>query len=243
MKQILLLAIVWCTVTGVHAQLFDPSAAQAELVATLLGTGRVFTATVTVSREKGGKQVTIADNVMSMCDGNICIEHNPANEPAFAKLTAKLKKNNLAAVVTILLPKANTADLLFPGKHAYLESPAEKGAPPRIASTFLRAETVAGHLCTVRRITATSADDSEQQLIVWEATDLQGFIIKSQMDRGDDTNEILRFTDIRTEKPASEKFVVPSGYKKLTGEAAGEIAKLMTEVDIEQDSIIAETLR
>ena len=243
MKRLLILTIAYCTATATYGQLFDTSAAQTELVATLLGTGRVFTANVTVKRENGGKQVKIADNVMFLRDGDLRIEHNSTDESSLAKLTAKLKKNNLAGVVTILLPKTNQAYLLIPGKRAYLEAPSEKTVAPHMESKFLRAETEGGHLCTVRRVTVTGADDSSQQIIIWEATDLQGFIIKSQMDRGDNTNEILLFTGIRTEMPDDSKFIVPPGYNKLKGASAEEIAKLMMEVDLERDAAITEALR
>ena len=89
----------------------------------------------------------------------------------------------------------------------------------------------------------TSADDSNQQIIVWEATDLQGLIIKSQMDCGDNTNEILLFTGIRTERPDDSKFTVPPGCRKLSEKSTGEIAKLMMEIDLERDAAIAEALR
>ena len=243
MKRILILIIAYCTATATYGQLFDTSAAQVELVATLIGTGCVFTANVTVKRENGSKQVKIADNVMFLRDGDLRIEHNPADELSLAKLTAKLKKNDLAGIVTILLTKTNQAYLLIPGKHAYFEAPSEKAVAPHMESKFLRAETEAGHLCAVRQVTVTSADDSNQQIIVWEATDLQGLIIKSQMDCGDNTNEILLFTGIRTERPDDSKFTVPPGCRKLSEKSTGEIAKLMMEIDLERDAAIAEALR
>lgn len=244
MKLLLLvLTIAYCTATGVHGQLFDTSAAQTELVAALMGPGRIFTANVTVKRERSGKQITLANNVLFMRNGDICLEHKPVDEPSLAKLTNRLKRNHLDEVTTILIARDNKAGLLFPGKHAYLESPSEQTAAPHIESTFLRAETVDGHLCTVRRINVTSADDSCQQLIIWEATDLRGFIIKSQMDLGDDTNEILIFTGIHTEQPDDSKFAIPPGYSKLSEKSAGEIAKLMLEVDLERDAAIADALR
>ena len=240
---ILILTIAACAITGAHGQLFDTSAAQAELVATLMGTGRVFTANMTVKREKGGKQITLADNVMCMRAGDLRLEHKPADEASLAKLMAKLKKNDIAEVVSIFISETNQAYLLLPGKHAYLESPAEKTAAPHMESKFLRTETVDGHLCTVRRITVTGADDSSQQIIIWEATDLQGFIIKSKMDRGDDTDEILLFTGIRTEKPDDAKFTVPTGYRKLNVRSAGDIAEMMMKFDLELDAAIADALR
>ena len=240
---ILVLAIAYCTATGAHGQLFDTSAAQTELVATLMGPGRVFTANVTVKREKGGKQITLANNVIFMRNGDICIEHKLVDDPSLAKLTTRLKRNHLDEITTLLLARDNKACLLFPGKHAYLESPSEQTAAPHIESTLLRTETIDGHLCTVRRINVTGEDDSCQQLIIWEATDLRGFIIKSKMDLGDDTNEILLFTDIRTEKPDDAKFAIPPGYSKLNEKSAGEIAQLMLEVGLERDAAIAEALR
>ena len=63
------------------------------------------------------------------------------------------------------------------------------------------------------------------------------------MDCGDDTNEILLFTDIRSEKPEDAKFTVPSDYRELNGKAAGEIAKLMMEVEAMRDAVIEQALR
>jgi hypothetical protein len=243
MKRILILTIACCAAMPARAQLFDTSAAQAELVATLIGTGRFFTASVTVKREKGGKQVRIADNVMVMRDGNLRLEHKPADEPSLSKLTAKLKKENLAEVVTILLPKHNKAYLILPGKRAYLESPTDKSRAPRTESKLLRMENMDGHACTVRRITVTDEDNSAQQIVIWEAADLDGLIVKSQMDRGDDTNEVLYFTNIRREKPDDAKFSIPAGYGKLKGDTAGEMAKLMMEFDLDRDAALADLLR
>ncbi len=243
MKRILILTIACCAAAGAQGQLFDTSAAQSELVATLMGTGRVFSANVTVKREKRDKQIRIADNVMFMRDGDLRIEHKPADEPSLAKLTAKLKKDNLAEIVTILLPKTNKAYLILPGKRAYIEASSEKTAAPRTESKLLRAETLDGHLCTVRQITLTSEDDSRQQIIIWEAAELQGFIVKSQMDRGDDTNEILLFTNIKLEKTDDTKFAIPDGYSKLKGESTGEIAEVMMEFDLDRDAALADLLR
>ena len=80
MKRILILIIAYCTATATYGQLFDTSAAQVELVATLIGTGCVFTANVTVKRENDSKQVKIADDVMFLRDGDLRIEHNQADE-------------------------------------------------------------------------------------------------------------------------------------------------------------------
>ncbi|MBM3859207.1 MAG: hypothetical protein FJ395_06105 [Verrucomicrobia bacterium] len=243
MKQLLISAIACAVAVSARGQLFDTSAAQAELVATLMGTGRVFTANVTVKREKGDKQIRIADNVMFMREGDLRLEHKPADEPSLATLTAKLKKDNLSEVVTILLPKADKAYLVLPGKRAYFEAPSGKGTTPRMESKFLRTEKLDGHLCTVRCITVVNEDESRQQITVWEAAGLQGFILKSQMERGDDTKEILYFTNIRAERPDDAKFTLPGGYGRVKGDAAGAIAGKMMEFDLDRDAAIAELFR
>jgi hypothetical protein len=243
MKRTLILTIICCSAASALGQLFDSSAAQSELVAQLMGTGRVFTANVAVKREKGTKQIKIADNVMFMRDGDLRLEHKPAEDPSLAKLTDALKKKDLAEVITILLPKENKAYLVLPRKRSYLEASVEKGAPPRMESKFLRTENFDGHSCTVRCITVTAEDGSRQPITIWEATNLQGFIVKSQMDRGDDTNEVLIFTNIKYEKLDDTKFIVPAGYGKLKGEAAGEMAEVMMEFDLDRDAALAEVLR
>ncbi|MCX7886843.1 MAG: hypothetical protein N3B01_06275 [Verrucomicrobiae bacterium] len=242
MKRMIFLMMVACA-SETRAQLFDTSAAQAELVATLMGTGRVFVANVTVKRERGGKQVRIAENVMYMRDGDLRLEHRPADEPALAKAVEKLKRENLAEVVTVLLPRANKAYLILPGRRACFEAAAERGVAPRRESKFLRTEQIGNHLCTVRTVTFVGEDDSRQQITVWEATDMDGFILKSQMDRGDDTHEVLYFSNIRTERPDDTKFSVPAGYRRLKGEAAGAIVEAMMQFDLERDAAVAELLR
>lgn len=247
MKQILILTIACCVAAGARGQLFDTSAAQAEQVARLMGTGRVFTATVIVSREKGTKQAKIAENQVFMRDGNLRLEHKPLAEPSLAKQTAKLKQAGVDEVITILLQKPNKAYLILPGKKAYLEatveSSGEKAKPSRTESKFLRVETVDGHPCTVRQITTINEDESRQEITIWEATDLQNFIVKSQMDHGDDTMEVLRFSNIRSEKPDDAKFALPAGYRKLSNGSAGEIVEVMMEFDLDRDAALAETLR
>jgi hypothetical protein len=63
------------------------------------------------------------------------------------------------------------------------------------------------------------------------------------MDHGDDTNEVLLFTNIKLEKPDDAKFAIPAGYSKLKGESAGEIAEVMMEFDLDRDAALAELLR
>ena len=248
MKRILIAAIFFSGVIGVRAQLFDTSAAQLELVATLIGTGRVVTANVAVTRERNKKQAKIADNVIYLRNGDLRIEHKLADEPSLAKLTAKLKKNELAEVVTILLPKANKAYLVLPGKKSYLESPVvnaaeKKGQASHTESKFLRVEGLDGHSCTVRRLTIIESDESRQEIVIWEATDLDNLIIKSEMDHGDDTMEALRFNNLRFDKPGDDKFALPPKYRKLSAEDAGGIAETMMEFDLDRDAAVAEALR
>jgi len=247
MKRILIAAIFFSGVIGARAQLFDTSAAQVELVATLMGTGRVVTANVTVTRERNKKQAKIADNLLYLRDGDLRLEHKPADEPTLAKLTAKLKKTDLAEVVTILLPKANKAYLILPGKRTYLESTVvtagEKAQSSRTESKLLRVENLDGHPCTVRRMTIIGQDDSRQEVVIWEATDLRNVIIKSEMDHGDDTMEVLRLTNIKFEKPADDKFALPPQYRKLSAEDAGSIAETMMEFDLDRDAAVADALR
>ena len=232
-----------CVGASARGQLFDTSAAQAELVVMLMGTGRVFTANVTVKREKGDKQVKLADNVMMAREGDLRLEHKPAGDPALAGPMAKLKREKLTEVVTVLMPRAGKAYLIVPGKRAYLESVIEPTRPPRMESAFLRTELVDHHPCTVRRVTLINEDESRQQIVLWEATDMDGFVLKSQMDRGDDTREVLYFSNIRQEKPDDIQFAVPAGYGRLRGEDAGKMAKAMMEFDLEREAALAEVLR
>ncbi len=247
MKNILILTILCCAVSAVRGQLFDTSAAQVETVTRLMGTGRVFSATVTVSRQKGKKQVKIAENRIAVNGDNLRVEHKPLLEPSLAKQTERLKQAGVDTVITLLLSKPNKAYMIFPAKKAYIEaiveSPDAKAKPAHTESKFLRMETVDGHPCAVREMTIVNADESRQVITIWEATDLKNFILKSQMDHGDDSMEVLHFTNINTEKPDDTLFTLPAAYRKLGNGAAGEIVQMMMDFDLDRDAALAETLR
>jgi hypothetical protein len=247
MKRTLILIIAATVATVARAQLFDTSAAQVELVASLLGTGRVFSANIAVTRERHNKQARISDNVLHLRGADLRIEHKLAADPALAKLTARLKKRDLAEVITILLPRQNKAYLILPAKKSYLESPVvadgDAKQKPRTESKLLRLENLDGHPCAVRRLTFVAADDSKQEIVIWEATDLQGFILKSEMDHGDDTMEVLRFTNIKFDPPGDDKFTAPAQYRKLSPDNMNSIADVMSEFNLDRDAAVADMLR
>jgi hypothetical protein len=247
MKRILILIIASCISTATRAQLFDSAAAQAELVANLMGTGQVLSASVTVTREKGTKQLAVSENLMVMRRGDLRFESKPVVDPLLAKQFDRLRREGLTEVVTILLPGANKAWLVLPGRKGYIEAVVDDGAAKedsvRKENKLITTETIDGHPCEVWRVTITGNDESRQVVTVWKATDLEGFILQSRMDHGDDTMEVLRFSNIRREKPDDALFALPADYKQLKPETAASVAGIMMEFDLDRDAAFAEQFR
>lgn len=245
MKRTYLFLALFFGLASARAQLFDAAMGHAELLATLIGKERAFTATLIVERERTGKTVVIAEGPFAICDGNVRMELAISKLPTMKdERRDKLREDGLAKTITILLPAVKKALLLLPARKAYLEAQlaGEDMKPSSSAVTAL--QVVDGRSCVVRRVTVAGADESRSEITVWEDVEKEHLIVQSKMDNGDNTNTVLRFTKIdSTKKPATELFAAPAGYRKLSDKDAGAIAEKLSEFDLDRDSAITEALR
>jgi len=78
--------------------------------------------------------------------------------------------------------------------------------------TAIGKETVDGHPCVKNKITITSDDGKQHEIITWQANDMKDFPIKMEMLAG--TADItIHYTNIKTSAPDASLFDPPSDFK------------------------------
>lgn len=131
---------------------------------------------------------------------------------------ATLKKSGLDRMITIARQDKGTLALLYPGRKLYEQAslPKEVTAATAIAKiqkTPLGKETIDGHACTKNKVLLLDAKGNSQELITWEADDLNKFPLKLLMNDGGQPYVISNH-NVKFGKPAAASFEVPSDYKQ-----------------------------
>lgn len=229
MKQLpglsVLTAFVMMTAPAVFAQ--GPGASPDSLasarLAKLFGTDRAFTATAVMSMKEGGKKgvqtmemefATLAGKVrteIDMTKGSMAGADNEAKQQMAAM--------GMSRIVSISRPDLKKTFMIYPGLRAYCEitqNVAEKIAEktPKIEKKELGRETLDGHPCVKQQVTMTEEGGQSLTALMWEATDLGGFPIQTQMTTEKNGEVTTRFTNIKNEKPAASLFDPPTGFQR-----------------------------
>jgi hypothetical protein len=194
-----------------------------EQLGKLFGKNLSFTAVaqMTVADAKG-KQLHMLEMDYAVRDGNLRTEMDLARMAAGADMPAEaaahMKAMGMDKTVTIARPAERLTFIVYPGMKAYCAMTAPADAPnpdnpPKIERESLGKETVDGHPCVKERVTITDADGKKQDMLVWTATDLKQFPIKTQMAVEQQTMTML-FQKIKLEAPPAELFAEPKEFKK-----------------------------
>lgn len=124
--------------------------------------------------------------------------------------------------VSITRPDKKLVWMLMPSDKAYLELPFDIKKKDRTSAIndpdlkaekeFLGNETVEGHPAKKYRLISLRENKKEKSGYIWEATDLNNFIIKYQDENRQHT---MVWKNIRTGSISDSLFEIPSGYKKM----------------------------
>lgn len=159
--------------------------------------------------------------------------------PAFAASAASSVGMN--EVITLVRPDKKETYLLYPKFQACVVAPlddedvAALQKPAKLAKTPLARETLDGHPCIKSKVVVTEPDGRNHTATVWNATDLKDFPVQIQT-VDDGATIILRFRQVKFERPVAKDFDLPAGtqkyddakeltqavMKKLIGEALGK---------------------
>lgn len=130
----------------------------------------------------------------------------------------KLKTLGMDRIVSITRPDKNRLYRLYPARKVYDEAalPPEATATnviAKIKKTPVARETIDGHPCLKCKVVLMDSKNRQQEMTVWEATDLKDFPIKVQLSENGE-NLVVRNRNIRLTKPLASQFEIPAGYTK-----------------------------
>ena len=133
---------------------------------------------------------------------------------------AQMKQMGMDRTVSIYRSDKKLLYLVYPGLKAYCEinpaamQPTDKAEQkePKIESTPIGKDTVDGHPCVKNKVTFTTDDGKQHEMIVWNASDMHDFPIQTEMQSGGATIT-THFRDIKMSAPDASLFDPPGDYK------------------------------
>ena len=148
-----------------------------------------------------------------------------------------MKQFGIDRLVSIVRPDKKTSYLVFPGIQAYVRTPLSQqeaeayDRKSKTEATVLGKETLDGHACVKKRITATDDTGATSAFTVWNASDLKDFPLQIVTKEKEDT-VVIRYKEVKLAKPEGPLFDPPSGFKEYTDYAAmmqGVVMKMMSD--------------
>lgn len=136
---------------------------------------------------------------------------------------AQMKQMGMDRNISIFLGGKKLMYLIYPGLKAYCEMSQPASTPSetnehkqaKIDITEIGKETVDGHPCVKNKITVTSDDGTQHEVIAWQATDMKDFPIKTEMTTAGATIT-THFRDIKLSPPAASLFAPPADFTRYS---------------------------
>ncbi|MEK6598931.1 MAG: GNA1162 family protein [Deltaproteobacteria bacterium] len=124
----------------------------------------------------------------------------------------------LSRMVFITRPDLKVGYNLYPDKNKYLEIAIkeEKGDIPKIEKNKIGVDTIDGHPCDKFQVKITYKDGAVDEGYLWEAKDLDRFVIRAEMENKD-AKTVVEMKNIKLVSPPKALFEAPQGYKKMSG--------------------------
>jgi hypothetical protein len=129
----------------------------------------------------------------------------------------RLQEMGLDDTILIRLPDLKTSFVVYPRARAYVEMPLDWRERLKVITDLQRTrigEAVAdGHPCIQYRLHITNAVGDENEVLVWEATDLQNFPVQVRFEIGKSTFNIL-FQNVKLDPPSIDLFHPPIDFDR-----------------------------
>jgi hypothetical protein len=192
-----------------------------QLLLNLLGTNAAFTATAQVSGEGPKDQDNFYMDVTYTMLGDAL-----RTVTDLAKLRSRnacsiaqghLQEMGLDETVMIRLPGLKSSFVVYPRARAYVEMPLTWHEDLKqitdLQKKSLGTTTLEGHQCELYQIHVTNAVGEENDVMVWEATDLNNFPLKIRFDIAPSVYIIL-FQNVQLSTPDVSLFYPPLDYDR-----------------------------
>jgi hypothetical protein len=223
-RSVFLVVAILAMSRGASAQSANPMVFPADPIALLyglLGTNCAFSASAEVS----GEGPTDPDN-FHMDVSYAMLRDFMRTGTDLAKLRSRnacdiaqgrLQEMGMDDTILIKLPDLKTSYVVYPRAHAYIEMPLDWRERLKTIVDLQKAPigtgTVDGHPCRTYRVHVTNALGDENDVVVWEATDLSNFPVQLRFEIAPSTFNIL-FHDVRLEAPDIGLFQPPADFDR-----------------------------
>jgi ankyrin repeat protein len=219
--------------------LLSPSMAQEQdtanpypLITHFLGKHRAFSATlVSAVQSEDGSVMEIGKAKYAYLDGKIRMESAFSEQwmalfAMSAPDTNAIKRAGMDAMVEICVPDKKKMYVIFPNAKTTCEMdlPPEIHPPQpgdlKVEREAAGTEVIDGHRCLKSKITIVEkrpgAEGQEEKMegMLWEAEDLKGFPIKTEVHFGGMFRSTQVFTDVKLAEPNQSLFAPPAGFKR-----------------------------
>jgi hypothetical protein len=202
-------------------------------MAKIFGNNQAFTATadITIADAQRGLPVEMTASY-AFLKGNLRTDIDMTTMKGTKmppQAMAQMKQMGMDRAVNIYRGDKKIMYLVYPGLNSYIEitppsaPPADKAEPkqPKIDITPVGKDTVDGHPCVQNKITFTADDGSHHEVLAWQATDLNDFPIKSEM-QANGATITTHFSNVKLSAPDASVFDPPGGFTKY-----GSIQEMM----------------
>jgi hypothetical protein len=135
-----------------------------------------------------------------------------------SKMTKGDAQSPLSKMVMIQRGDKKTAFTLYPNSQRYTVNAdkADPGERPRVEKTKIGTETIDGHPTEKFKVKVTSKNGRVQEGFMWNATDLDGMTIKSEVENKD-YRTTMEVKNIMLHSPRATVFEIPAGYTEAKG--------------------------
>jgi hypothetical protein len=193
-------------------------------MAKIFGQNQAFTATAEVTiADKSRPEPMQMESAYAVLKGNVRTEMDMTSMKGLTmppQAIAQMKQMGMDRTVSIYRSDKKLLYLVYPGLKAYCEinpaamQPTDKAEQkePKIESTPIGKDTVDGHPCVKNKVTFTTDDGKQHEMIVWNASDMHDFPIQTEMQSGGATIT-THFRDIKMSAPDASLFDPPGDYK------------------------------
>jgi hypothetical protein len=201
-------------------------------MAKIFGNNQAFTATADITVANAGQATpTEMEASYAFLKGNVRTEIDMTATKGMKmppQAVASMKQMGMDRVVNIYRGDKKVAYVMYPGLKSYAEiNPAQAAAEkpetkqPKIEVTQIGKDTVDGHPCIQNKLTLTADDGSQHDVMAWQATDLNNFPIKTEM-QANGATITTHFTNIKLSAPDASLFNPPGDFTRY-----GSIQEMM----------------
>lgn len=193
-------------------------------MAKVFGDNPGFTATANITVDDAQHGTMQMESSYAFLKGNIRTDMDMTSMMGSRmppQAVAQMKQMGMDQMSMVYRGDKKVSYMMYPGLKSYAEMSAAQSAPtdkappkePKVDVTEIGKETVDGHASVKNKVTFTADDGSQHEMTTWNATDMNNFPIKTEMQSG---GSIIttHFTNVKLSPPDASLFDPPSDFTK-----------------------------